>query len=380
MATLDAAAAWLARIPADQRIAAHAATDGRLMAWALGGALLIGACVLASQGAVLGRLSRALEPARPRPWLTDAVAACALALLLATLKAVIDAVADWRSQHILSGASGGLAPHLAQAAVGIAPSVLGAVLLVPPVLWLMRRRPRTWPLLVGLPLAGLIVAAIWLPYALSEGPILSAAPQGPVRDGLLKLIAETGIPAQGVFVSRDPSFMADVSGSFGHAKVVVGPLLAAGPAAQARALVGHIMGHYAHDDILIFSLTQGLVMLIGFFAVARFAAPLARLIGAKTVASAADPAALPAAAIILMLAMVCAGLAGAGYLRWANVRADAYSLDHAREPDGLAAVIEREWDHQSVDPSPIEEALFYTHPAMTGRLRHAMAWKAAHGG
>jgi STE24 endopeptidase len=75
--------------------------------------------------------------------------------------------------------------------------------------------------------------------------------------------------------------------------------------------------------------------------------------------------------------MACAWLAGAGYLRWANVRADAYSLEQAREPDGLASVIEQEWDHQSVDPSPPEEALFYTHPGMSGRLAHAMAWKAA---
>ncbi|HXQ15009.1 MAG TPA: M48 family metalloprotease [Caulobacteraceae bacterium] len=380
LATLDAAAAWLARIPADQRIAAHAATDWRLAAWTVGGALLIGACVLVSQSGLLGRLTRTLEAARPRPWLASAAAACALALILATLKAAIDAFAGWRGQRILGGVDGGLGPHLAHAAAGIAPTVLGAVLLVPPALWLMRRRPRTWPLMVGLLVAGLIVAAIWLPYALSAGPASPAAPPGPVRDGLLRLIAETGIPAQGVSVSTDPGFMADVNGGFGHAKVIIGPSLAAGPPAMARALIGHIMGHYAHNDILIFSLVLGLAMLLGFFAVARFGAPLARLIGAKEVASAADPEAMPAAAIILMLAMVCAGLAGAGYLRWANVRADAYSLDHAREPDGLAAVIEQEWDHQSVDPSPIEEALFYTHPALTGRLRHAMAWKGAHGG
>ena len=96
--------------------------------------------------------------------------------------------------------------------------------------------------------------------------------------------------------------------------------------------------------------------------------------------SAADPEALPAVAILFMLALAAAGLAEAGYLRWANVRADAYSLDHAREPDALISVIEREWDHQSLDPSWPEEALFYTHPPMIGRIRHAMAWKLAHGG
>jgi STE24 endopeptidase len=329
---------------------------------------------------VLGGVRRTLEAERPRPWLTDAATACFVAVILAGLKATIDAVTAWRGQQILGGPDDGLPPHLAHAAAGIAPAVLGAVLLVPPLLWLMRRRPRAWPLMIGLPVAGLIVAVIWLPYALSAGPVSPAAPPGPVRDGLLQLIAQTGIPAHGVFVATEPGFMADVNGGFGHAKVVIGPRLAAGPPAEARAIVGHIMGHYAHNDILIFTLVLGLTMMLGFESVAYLAAPLARLLGARKVASAADPEALPAAALILMLAIVCAGLAGAGYLRWANVRADAYSLDHAREPDGLAAVIEQEWDHQSVDPSPLEEALFYTHPAMVGRLGHAMAWKAAHGG
>jgi len=221
---------------------------------------------------------------------------------------------------------------------------------------------------------------VWLPYALSLGPPMTPAPPGPVRDGLMRLIAETGIPAHDVYYATDPTFDADVNGGFGHAKVSVGPLMAAAPASESRAFVGHIMGHNAHNDILICSLALGLVMLMGCFAVSWWAAPLARLLGARDAGGAAAPEALPAAAIVFMLAMVCAGLAGTGYLRWANVRADAYSLEHAREPDGLAAAIEGEWNHESVDPSPLEEAIFSSHPAMVGRIRHAMAWKSAHGG
>jgi Zn-dependent protease with chaperone function len=80
--------------------------------------------------------------------------------------------------------------------------------------------------------------------------------------------------------------------------------------------------------------------------------------------------------------LTLAALAGAAYLRWANFGADAYSLDHAREPDGLAAVIEDEWrrdpDHDAVAPSPLETALFYSHPPLKDRIAHAMAWKAVH--
>jgi STE24 endopeptidase len=377
--SLDAAA-WLARIPESQRLAAHAATDWRLAAWAVGGLLLLGACLLVGFSGVLGRIRRALEAERPRPWLAAAACACVVALVLAPLKAAIDAFTDWRGEQILGAGGASLGSHFALTAAGIAPAVLGAAVLAPPVLWLMRRRPRTWPLLVGSLIAGLIVAAVWLPYALSAGPPLTPAPPGPVRDGLTQLIAQTGVPARGVFFSADPAFDADVTGGFGQAKVSVGPVIAAGPPAEARAFIGHIMGHYVHNDILIVSLVLGAVMLLGAFAVSWLAAPLARRIGAGGVGGASDPEALPAVAILVMLALVAAGLAEGGYLRWANVRADAYSLDHAREPDALISVIEREWDHQSLDPSPLEEALFYTHPAMAGRIRHALAWKAVHSG
>ncbi len=373
-------ATWLARIPASQRIAAHAATDWRLIAWCAGELMLIGACVVVARSDLIGRLRRGLEAARPRPWLVGAAGACVLALILASLNAAIGAVTDWRGEQLLGGAVASVGAHLALAAAAIAPTVIAAVLLVPPLLWLLRRAPHAWPLIVGPVVAGLIVVAVWLPYALSAGPPMTPAPPGPVREGLLRLIAETGVPAHEVYFRSDPDFDADVTGAFGQARVSVGPLIAAGPPAEARAFIGHIMGHYVHNDILLVSLAMGAVMLLGCFALVRFAAPLARVIGGRDVSGPGDPEALPAAAIILILAMVAAGLAEAGYLRWANVRADAFSLDHAREPDALISVIEREWDHQSLDPSPLEEALFYTHPAMAGRIRHALAWKAAHGG
>ena len=381
MVSVDAATAvWLARIPEAQRIDAQAFSDWRLVAWATGEIVLIAACAGLARSGVLGRWRRALEAERSRPWLASAACAGLLALVLAVLEAVIQAVASWRGQEIQTHQAQNLIAALAGSAGAIAPEVIAGVLLLPVALWLMRRLPRTWPLVAGGAITSLILLAVWAPYVLSAGPPMTPAPPGPVRDGLVRLIAETGIPAHEVYYAADPAFDADVNGGFGHAKVSVGPLMAAAPPAESRAFVGHIMGHYAHNDILIYSLVLGLVMALGCFAVNRWAAPLAGLLGERGAASAAEPEVLPAAAIVFMLAMVCAGLAGTGYLRWANVRADAYSLEHAPEPDGLAAAIEGEWNHESVDPSPLEEAIFSSHPAMIGRIRHAMAWKAAHGG
>jgi Zn-dependent protease with chaperone function len=103
-------------------------------------------------------------------------------------------------------------------------------------------------------------------------------------------------------------------------------------------------------------------------------------LGAGELHGPSDPEGLPVAAIIAIVVLAASTLASSGYIRWVNVRADAFSLDHARSPDGLAAGLEREWDHQSVDPSPLAGAIFYTHPPLCSRLVHAMTWKTAHGG
>jgi STE24 endopeptidase len=377
-----ATAAWLARLPAAERVAAQAATDARLAGWIAGVVLFLAAAALLTRSGLLTALVRRIEADRPRPWLAGALAAGVTALVLVTLKAAVEGAVAWRVDTILTGAkSAGAATHLAAAASQILPSAAAAVLIFPPFAWLMRRAPRTWPPIAGATALALVLALGWLPYALSAGAIAGPAPAGPAQAAVAQLIAETGLPAAGVQQSADPALDADVTGGFGHARVVLGPRLLAGPTAEARADVGHLMGHYVHNDVLIVCLVVGLVVAAGFWAAQRWTAPLARAMGAKAARDAADPAALPALAIIGAAAVTLAGLAGAAYLRWANVGADAYSLNHAREPDGLVAVIEDEWtrdpDHDAVAPSALETALFYSHPPLTSRLAHAMAWKAA---
>lgn len=377
--------AWLARLPASQRLAAQAATDARLIGFLASALIFLALAAIVARTGLLEALARRIEADRPRPWLASAAAAGVLALILALAMALVGGFAAWRVGAILAAGGGapadpGLAAHLAAALSGVAPTVAAAVILVPPVAWLMRRAPRTWPLIVGGAATTLILALFWLPYALSAEPAAGRAPPGPTRDVVARLVTETRLPATAISFVPDPGFDVDVTGGFGQAKVAIGPRLMAMPPAEARALTGHLMGHYVHHDILLACLAGAAVIVIGLFAAQRWGAALARTLGARTAASPAAPAALPALAIIGGVTLTLAWLAVAGYFRWANVGADAYSLDHAREPDGLAAVIEREWDHNAVAPSPLEAALFYSHPPLRERIAHAVAWKAAHGG
>ncbi|MFI4933196.1 MAG: M48 family metalloprotease [Caulobacterales bacterium] len=375
-----AAAAWLAALPATDRLAADHATDLRLWTWAAAGLLMIAVCALILRLGLLARLREMIERNGPRPWLAGAACAGVFALAVTGAKAPLDAFGAWRKNLILGNADAGLAADLAHAFAGVLPVVGAAVVFVPLAQWLARRRPRAWPAILGAALCAMILAVGWLPYALSAGPALAPLPAGPVREGVLHLIHGAGIPATEVYASADPDFDADVTGGFGRAQVVVGPRLAGASPAEARAFVGHVMGHYAHADVFTIFLVYGLLTIAALAAVPLLFAPAARLLGAGTLQGPADPQGLPVVLAILIAAAAIATPLSSAYIRWVNVRADAFSLDHAREPDGLAASLEREWDHQSVDPSPLERALFYTHPPLKSRLVHAMAWKAAHGG
>ena len=376
------AGAWLAKIPPAQLVAAHNYTDANLAAWAGGLALLLGGCVLVARLRLLPRLVAAIERDGPRPWLRTAAGAAALALLLAVAKALYDAAAGAWTDGVLAAGGGvtpgpGLAARLQIALTGVVPVVLGAILFVPLAAWLMRRLPRAWPVVVGSALAAVILTVGWLPYALAAGPQLPSLPAGPLRAALAPMVAAAKLPAPDILADPSPGSLTDVTGGLAPARVVVGDDAASDTPAEARAYVGHLIGHYVHSDILVVTLVVAATLTLGAFAIQRFAAPLARLLGALDAKAPHEPAALPALAMLAILTVVAAGLAGAAYLRWANVRADAYSLDLAREPEGLASVLVKAWDHASVDPNPLEEALFYTHPPLKRRLVQAMTWETA---
>jgi STE24 endopeptidase len=383
LAPESAADAWLNRIPLAERAAAAAATDARLLGWWLGWALIVAVSALVLRSGLLGRLRRAIERDGPRPWLTSAALACAFALILLVVKTPFDAANDWWNDQILHRAGGtaaGYGAHLSQAMAGAGQLLCAAVIVAPILLWLARRAPKRWPLIAGGAAIALCLGIYWVPYALSAGPAMSPLPAGPMRQAMLSLVHDAGIPASEIYRSTDPGVDVDVTGGFGRASVSVGPRMAGGSVADARAMAGHLMGHYAHGDIFSIWLMFGAFTLLGFLAVQAAFAPLARLLGAGELKGPADPEGLPVAAIIAVAAMIAATLVSSAAIRWMNVRADEFSLTYAREPDGLAAGLERDWNHQAVDPSPLARAVFYTHPPMRGRLIHAMAWKAAHGG
>jgi STE24 endopeptidase len=65
-------------------------------------------------------------------------------------------------------------------------------------------------------------------------------------------------------------------------------------------------------------------------------------------------------------------------VRSGESEADAFGLEAAREPDGFALTAMKLSEYRKIEPSPLEEALFFDHPSGRTRVRMAMDWKAKH--
>ena len=57
--------------------------------------------------------------------------------------------------------------------------------------------------------------------------------------------------------------------------------------------------------------------------------------------------------------------------------ADAFGINTSREPDGMAKVALKLGAYRKLNPTPLEEFIFYDHPSGRARIRMAMDWKAA---
>jgi STE24 endopeptidase len=64
-------------------------------------------------------------------------------------------------------------------------------------------------------------------------------------------------------------------------------------------------------------------------------------------------------------------------VRTTEREADAFGINTSREPDGMAQVALRLGVYRKLDPTPLEEFIFFDHPSGRARIRMAMDCKAA---
>ena len=198
---------------------------------------------------------------------------------------------------------------------------------------------------------------------------------GPLKTEILSLARANGIPADNVYefdASRqDKRISANVSGLFGTTRISLNDnLLKRCNPREIMAVMGHEMGHYVLDHSAI------LLTWLGLRLFRRLRVRGLGLSRADAICSAAIGTCEPST---IRPDCRC-------WWRWPrffcssrrplptpssarpSAQADIFGLNAARQPDGFATVTLKLSEYSKLDPSPLEEFIFYDHPSGRSRI------------
>ena len=203
-----------------------------------------------------------------------------------------------------------------------------------------------------------------------------------IKDPILSMARANGIPATEVYevdASRQSTRVsAYVTGFLGTERIVLNDnLLKRCSPEEIQSVMGHEMGHYVlhhvYKDLLFF----GVLTVIGF-AFLNWAMhwSLARWGARWGTHEITDVAALPLAVLLFAIFFLVLTPVTNSWIRMQEYEADIFGLDAARQPDGEALVDLKLGDYRKLDPSPMEEMIFFDHPSGRTRITAAMRWKA----
>jgi STE24 endopeptidase len=377
--------AYLAALsPAVHLKATHYTQGGHwLLLW--GWVVTVAACWLIARSRLLPKLAQGLERSRPRPILASFLLGLTFFVVDDVLELPWSVYANWWREKAYGLTSQPFVGWLTEGAISIAISaVIGGVFLIA-LYALIRRAPRTWWVWGG----GLL--AVFFLIMLVLGPVLiepifnryTPAPPGATRDAVVALAKKAGVPSDKIYIyngsKQSNRYTANVSGLFGAARVAMSDVMFKKGAdiAEVRGVVGHEMGHYKHNHAMIGSLIFVVLGLVGFGLVHLAFPTVDRWMGtgAKGIA---DPAGLPTLSVILATLSLLGTPILSTLTRVTEADADAFSLQVAHEPDGLAKALVKTIEYRADSPGWLEEVLFYDHPSVRRRVQRCMDWKAAH--
>jgi STE24 endopeptidase len=142
--------------------------------------------------------------------------------------------------------------------------------------------------------------------------------------------------------------------------------------------MAHEMGHYVLNHGAKLVTYFGIFILIGFALTRNLFDAAVRRWGVKWgVRSIADPAGLPLLVLILSTFVFVLTPFLNTVVRVTEREADAFGINTSREPDGMAKMALKLGAYRKLDPTPLEEFVFFDHPSGRARIRMAMDWKAA---
>jgi len=238
-----------------------------------------------------------------------------------------------------------------------------------------------WLISVAFSVFVLVIAPVFIAPVFNKYYPLKA---GPVKSEILSLARANGIPATDVYEfnasKQSKRISANVSGFLGTTQIsMTDNLINRATPREIFAVLGHEMGHYVLNHNIIGLTWISLVLLVAFLFVNWGFYFLTGIFGGNwDLRSIEDPAGLPVALALITIFFFFATPVTNTITRTLEAQADIFGLNTARQPDGFATVTLKLSEYRKLDPSPVEEFIFYDHPSGRSRISMAMRWKAEH--
>src|SRR6266705_240798 len=382
----DATQAWLATVPQENREKSDAYFEGGywLILWNF--LLAVGISILLLTSRISAHLRDFAERATRFKTFQVAIYAIPYLVLVYLLSFPLNLYEHFYREHRYGLATQSFLPWFREQLIGLGVTLIAGTLLLIALYAVFRRASRTWWIwgaIVTLvfSFAGAFIAPVYIePLFNTYKPL--ANPK--IRDPILAMARANQIPVTQVFevdASRQTTRVsANVSGFLGTTRIALNDnLLMQCTLPEIRMVMAHEMGHYVLNHGAKLTIYFGIMALFGF-GIARvvFDWALRRWGQRWDVRGIADPAGFPLLVLIFATFAFLMTPVLNSITRVTEREADQFGINTSREPDGEAKVALKLGAYRKLDPSPIEEFIFFDHPSGRARIQMAMDWKAAH--
>jgi STE24 endopeptidase len=377
--------AWLDSVPQDKREKSDAYFEGGywLILWNYVVAAAISILLLSSR--MSARLRDFSEQLTRYNTLQVACYSVLYLLLVYLLSFPLNVYENFFREHQYGLATQNFPAWFREQLIGLGMTLIGGTIFFIVLYAVFRRAPKTWWIW------GTAVAVVFSFFLLIIAPVFieplfntyKPLTDPEISEPILTMARANQIPVKQVFevdASRQTTRVsANVSGILGTTRIALNDnLLKQCTLPQIRAVMAHEMGHYVLNHGAKLLTYLGIFIFVGFALTRLLFEAAVRRWGAKWgVRGIADPAGLPLLAFIFSTLLFLATPFLNTVARVTEREADAFGINTAREPDGMAEVALKLGAYRKLNPTPLEEFIFYDHPSGRARIRMAMDWKAA---
>lgn len=403
--------AWLDTVPPDKKARSDAYFEGGywLILWNFLMAAAISIFLLASR--LSARFRDFAERTTRFRFLQVVLYAIPVLLLIALLGFPLNVYEHFFREHAYGMATQNFAQWFREQMIYLVLDLIITSLLLIGLYAVFRRAPRTWWVwgtivaivftVLGIMLSPVYIEPLFNTYKPLKDPAIS--------EPILAMARANEIPVTQVFEvdasKQTKRVSANVAGFLGTTRIALNDnLLKQCTLPEIREVMAHEMGHYILNHSMKLVIYFSIFFLIGFAALRIFFQGAANKWGQRwglrvappppgiaapgeptpvgpassLTSGIADLAGLPLLSLIFTTVFFLLTPVINTAVRVTEREADAFSINTAREPDGMAKVALKLGEYRKLDPSPLEEFIFFDHPSGRARIRMAMDWKAAH--